>query len=115
MKTISVRSNVMMSGKAEKIVKKAKPTGRALFEEIRVFKETGASIIGGAPKIYSERSQGVLPGTNIREDKWSIKQSIKEERSAGAIKRRNGEIEENEEGKEEGKEGKEDEVTGAIS
>lgn len=65
MKTAEVKVKTMLQGDEPYI-------GEYLHETVIRVMQTGEAIIDGAPKIYTEKSEGVRPEHDIRTDKWDI-------------------------------------------
>lgn len=64
-----------MKNRAEKTSIKIENTtveGETIEKKVERILENKEPITDGAPEIYTERKDGVLPGYNIRTDRWEI-------------------------------------------
>lgn len=46
--------------------------GETIEKKIRRIEQQKEPITDGAPLVYTERKDGVVPGTNIRTDRWDV-------------------------------------------
>lgn len=83
--------------------------GESIENKVRRITENNEPITDGAPIIYTNREDGVLPAYNIRTDRWDIAQEAMESvNQANLAKSKNyGKIEKQEENALESKEPKE--------
>ena len=58
--------------KPSKIRGKATPQGETIEDKVSRLLSNKEPISDTAPKIFTERSQGVLPATNVRTDRFEI-------------------------------------------
>lgn len=52
--------------------------GESIEEKVRRITENNEPITDGAPIIYTNRDDGVLPAYNIRTDRWEVAQAAME-------------------------------------
>ena len=73
--------------------------GESIEEKVRRITENNEPITDGAPIIYTNREDGVLPAYNIRTDRWEIaQQAMDAVNQANLAKSKNyGQIEKQEE------------------
>lgn len=81
--------------------------GETIERKVQRVTEEGEPITDGAPIIYTNRDDGVLPAYNIRTDRWEIAQAAMESvNQANLAKSKNyGKIEQQEQNALESKEG----------
>lgn len=64
--------------------------GESIEEKVAKLIENNEPITDGAPIIYTEKKDGVLPQYNIRTDKWDIAQSAMDLANASKIAKSKG-------------------------
>lgn len=65
-------------------------TGMRLEDQVSQMIANKEPIKGDAPLLYTDRKEGVLPGTNIRTDKWEIAVTTMDKISRSSIAKRTG-------------------------
>ena len=64
--------------------------GESIEEKVQKLIENNEPITDGAPIIYTEKKDGVLPQYDIRTDKWDIAQSAMDLANASKIAKSKG-------------------------
>ena len=64
--------------------------GESIEEKVSKLIENNEPITDGAPIIYTEKKDGVLPQYDIRTDKWDIAQSAMDSANASKIAKSKG-------------------------
>ena len=64
--------------------------GESIEEKVAKLIENNEPVTDGAPIIYTEKKDGVLPQYNIRTDKWDIAQSAMDLANASKIAKSKG-------------------------
>lgn len=64
--------------------------GESIEEKVSKLTENNEPITDGAPIIYTEKKDGVLPQYDIRTDKWDIAQSAMDLANASKIAKSKG-------------------------
>lgn len=70
--------------------------GETLEQKIERIVENNEPITDGAPIIYTDRKEGVLPEYNIRTDRWDVAQNAMDYVSASMIAKRDDFLKSNE-------------------